>query len=445
MGNIKIKSTAYPWYVVFVLLLAYTVSFIDRQILTLLVGPIKRDLGISDTQMSLLIGLSFALFYTVMGMPIGRIVDSHKRTRIITIGIVVWSLMTAGCGLARYYWQLFIMRIGVGVGEAALSPAAFSIIADYFPRSRLGLANSIYNSGAYVGGAIAMMVGGLAVSSLDGMGTIKLPVMGEIFSWQLVFLVVGLPGFLVALLVKTVKEPPRSGHLAEHANGIPLSQVLSHLAPHKSTLFFLCIGFALSALVGYSLTAWIPTFLIRIHQVPVADVGLYVGLILVLGGIGGVVLGGLLSDWMVARGRSDARMRTGLLAMSLALVPVISFPLVEDLTLCLVLMAMAITMLTFPMACGPAGLQEIFPNQLRGQITAFYMLVVNLIGMACGPTLVALLTDYLFRDEMALGKSLAVCGGAAVAIAWLMFVLGMKPYRASVEYFGKTVGLNASV
>lgn len=441
MANFKGRQ-GYAWYVVIILFLAYTVSFVDRQILTLLVGPIKRDLGISDTQISLLIGLSFALFYTLMGLPIGRLVDSKNRTRIITVGILVWSVMTAGCGLAKHYWQLFLMRVGVGVGEAALSPAAFSIISDYFPARRLALANSIYNSGAYVGGAVAMIIGGMLVKKLDGIGTIALPVIGDIFSWQLIFIIVGLPGLLLVLLMKTVKEPERTGNIANRAEEVPLKELKAQIAPHKRTLPFLFLSFSMSAMVGYSITAWVPAFLIRVHHMPVDQVGLYFGSILILAGIGGVIAGGWYSDYLQAKGRADARMRTGLVAMGFSLLPVIFFPIVESPVVCLTLMGFAIMGLTFPMASGPTALQEIFPTQLRGQMSAVYMFVLNIVGMALGPTLVALMTDYVFMDELAVGKSLSVMCGSAVAIAIVLFGLGLKPYRQSVVHYQSVIAAN---
>src|ERR1700686_2042900 len=200
-------SLRYAWDVVFVLMLCYALSFIDRQILSLLVAPMKRDLHISDTRVGLLQGFSFALFYTLAGLPLGRIADTRNRRNLITVGILAWSALTAACSAAKNFWALFFTRMGVGAGEATLSPAAFSLIADYFPPGRLGVALSLYSMGIYVGSGLAFIVGGEVVQHLARQPVLTLPLLGTIASWRAAFLVVGLPGLLVALLVRTIREP----------------------------------------------------------------------------------------------------------------------------------------------------------------------------------------------------------------------------------------------
>jgi MFS family permease len=230
-------NQVYAWYVVGILVLAYTFSFIDRQILSLLVGPMKRDLGISDTQMSLLQGFAFAVFYCLAGLPIGRMVDSRKRVNIISIGVFVWSVMTALCGTAHAYWQLFLYRMGVGVGEAALSPAAYSMIADYFPPKRLGFALGVYGMGVYIGAGLALIIGAAVIGLVSSGGDIVVPLFGEVYAWQLTFFVVGLPGILIALWVWTVREPERRGYMrkeiaedgTETAVEVPVSEVFAYM------------------------------------------------------------------------------------------------------------------------------------------------------------------------------------------------------------------------
>ncbi len=205
-------SPGEAWYVVGVLTLAYVFSFIDRQILSLLVGPIQRDLAINDTWMSLLMGVSFAVFYTLFGIPLGRLADTKNRRNVIAVGIAFWSVMTAGCGLARQYWTLALMRMGVGIGEATLSPSAYSMIADYFRPERRSTAMSVYSMGIYIGSGLAFVLGGIVVKFAAQQESIELPWLGSIRSWQLVFLLVGLPGLPVALLTwLTVREPARRG------------------------------------------------------------------------------------------------------------------------------------------------------------------------------------------------------------------------------------------
>ncbi len=199
-------------------MLCYALSLIDRQILSLLVGPLKRDLHISDTRIGLLQGFSFALFYTLAGLPLGRVADTRNRRNLITVGIIAWSVLTAACSAARNYWALFFTRMGVGVGEATLSPAAFSLIADYFPPGRLGVALSVYSMGIYIGSGLALIVGGTVVEGLAHRPELTLPILGTVASWRATFLVVGLPGFLIALLARTIREPQRR-YLQRTADG----------------------------------------------------------------------------------------------------------------------------------------------------------------------------------------------------------------------------------
>lgn len=223
----------YAWYVVGVLMVAYVFSFIDRQILNLLVGPIRRDLGISDTGMSVLMGFSFAVFYTAFGLPLGRIADSRSRRGLIGFGMAFWSLMTAACGLAQRYWQLVLLRIGVGVGEASLSPAAYSLIMDYFPPARRSLAISVYSMAIYLGAGLALLLGGVVIQVTSVAPSVGVPLLGEIRSWQAVMLAVGLPGLLAALLLLTVREPLRRGNAG--AGAPPVRVVVAYFRANLRT------------------------------------------------------------------------------------------------------------------------------------------------------------------------------------------------------------------
>ena len=187
-------SLKYAWYVVIILMVCYTLSFIDRQILSLLVKPIQQDLGINDTEMGLLQGAAFGIFYTLLGLPMGWLADRISRRNLIAVGIFFWSLMTALCAVARSFGSLFFARMGVGVGEATLAPSAFSMISDYFPRERLGTALSVYSAGIFIGAGLALIVGGTVVSAVSNIPAITMPVLGTIASWRLTFLIVGLPG-----------------------------------------------------------------------------------------------------------------------------------------------------------------------------------------------------------------------------------------------------------
>ena len=295
----------YAWYVVAVLMVVYVFSFIDRQILSLLVGPIRRDLAISDTQMSLLMGFSFALFYTFFGLPLGRLADSRSRRGLIAAGVFTWSLMTAGCGLARQYWHFLVLRLGVGVGEAALSPSAYSMIADYFPPRKLATALSVYAIGIYIGSGLAFLLGGVVVGLVSEQGTWTVPIIGAIRPWQVVFLAVGLPGVLLTLLMGTVREPirarPAQGDARRATRAVPIREVWAHIRRNGRTFFCHNLGYSLLAFAGYGGAAWIPTFLQRTHGVSARDAGIWFGVIVMICGTLGIVCGGRIADWLLAR------------------------------------------------------------------------------------------------------------------------------------------------
>jgi MFS family permease len=279
----------YAWYVVAVLTLAYVFSFIDRQILSLLVGPIQRDLGISDKQLSLLMGASFAVFYTLFGIPLGRLADTRNRRSLIAAGIAFWSLMTAACGVTRTFWQLALARMGVGVGEATLSPSAYSLIADYFRPERRSTAMSVYSMGIYLGSGLSFILGGLVVKFASAQESLLLPFIGPIRSWQMVFLYVGLPGLAVAMLLFTIREPVRrglaglrGGQMAAHAS---MREVRNYLSDNRATFAFLNLGMALITLNAYGAVSWIPAMFARRHGWAPADAGLVFGLIVAFGGM----------------------------------------------------------------------------------------------------------------------------------------------------------------
>ena len=430
-------DTAYPssfraWTSVSILMLAYVLSFIDRQILNLLVGPIRRDLVISDTQMSLLMGLSFALFYTVCGIPLGRLADTRSRRGVIAVGILFWSAMTAACGMARLYWQFLLCRIGVGVGEAALSPAAYSLIADSFAPERRATAISVYSMGVYLGSGLAFLLGGLVITFASAQGDVTLPVLGEVRPWQLIFLLLGAFGVIFTFLMLAVHEPVRRGVGAGVA--VPLAEVGQYIRANRSTVLYHNLGFAGLAFAGYGGAAWIPTFFIRTYGWDAGQVGMVYGSIVGVFGCLGIVTGGRLADWMAKRGRSDANMRVGLYAAIAAVPCVLSFPLMGSGLWAAILTAPTVFFLSMPFGVAPAAIQEIMPSAMRGQASAIYLFVITLLGLGIGPTAVALVTDYVFADDMALRYSLLIVNSLAVLSSVILLGKGLQPYRNSLVH-----------
>lgn len=429
------RSLIYSWYVVFVLMLALMVAYIDRQILSLLVQPIKRDLGISDTQIGLLAGFAFALFYTILGLPIARLADRWNRQRIITVGILAWSIMTALCGLAKSYGMLFFARVGVGVGEAALSPSAYSIMADYFPPEKLARAIGVYVMGLYLGTGLAMLGGAAIVSITLNIPEVSLPLLGTLYTWQLAFLLAAIPGFVVLLLLMTVREPSRRIFRADGSSSVtearPVSwrEVFAYIGQQRRYFALLTIA---ASFVGTIITAylvWVPEFLRRTHGVPIVDAGLLFGVLLIAFGMPGTFAGGWFAGFLRRRNRKDAEMLAALVATA-AIFPLGLFvPLAPNATLAMLGLGPLIFCLSMPQGLGPAMVQLTTPNHMRAQVTAVFTLLAVLTGYTAGGALVAMITDYVFRDENTLNYSLAIVTGCFIPIAVLSFYLGLKPYE----------------
>lgn len=424
-------SSTRAWVTVAILMIAYVISFIDRQILNLLVGPIRRDLQISDTQMSYLLGLSFALFYTICGIPLGRLADSKSRKGIIAFGIVLWSLMTAGCGMARHYFTFLFFRMGVGVGEATLSPSAYSLIADSFEKEKRATAISVYSMGIYLGSGLALLLGGLIIRFASAQGDLVLPVLGEVRPWQLIFFILGPAGLVFSLAVLAIREPVRKGIGA--GIEVPIKQVAAYLRSNRATVLHHNVGFALMSFTAYGALAWVPSFFIRTYGWTAAHTGIVYGTITLIFGASGVVFGGRLADFLARRGYADATMRVGLVGAIVAVPFSIVYPLANTPEMAAALMSPAIFCLAMPFGVAPAAIQEIMPNSMRGQASALYLFTINLIGLGLGPTAVALVTDYVFHDDKSLRYSLLIVSIGAEAGAILLLSTGLKHYRGSLE------------
>lgn len=430
----------YAWYVVAVLTFVYVFSFIDRQILNLLVAPIRRDLRITDTQMSLLMGFSFAFFYTLCGIPLGWLADRFSRRTLIAIGFVFWSIMTAGCGLAQNFFQMLGMRVGVGVGEAALSPSAYSLISDYFPKERRATAISVYSMGIYIGSGLAFLLGGLVVGLASKQGMWELPIVGATRPWQVIFFIVGLPGVLLALLMYTVKEPVRRGlKMVAAADGtmkpaqVPITEIFRYTLLNWKTFVCHTIGFALLSFSSYGASAWIPTMYQRNFGWTAAKAGVVYGLVVMIFSTLGVALGGWVADKMAARGYRDATMRVGFI-VAVAWFPTgLLYPLVGDANLATLLLIPSAFLASAPFGVAPAAIQQIMPNEMRGQASAIYLFVINLIGLGIGPTAVAMTTDYVFHNDNMVNYSLAIVCTVAHIISGILLWVGMKHFRASLD------------
>ncbi len=431
-GTATTHATRYAWYVVVVLMGCYTLSFIDRQILSLLVAPMKADLGISDTRVGLLQGFAFALFYTFLGLPMGWLADRYSRRNIIAIGIVAWSAMTALCSTARGFWSLFAARIGVGVGEASLAPSAFSLIADYMPRHRLSTALSIYSMGLFIGIGFALIVGGAVVAAVTGRPQVDVPLIGTIASWRATFLVIGLPGVLFALWVLTLREPVRKDVLRDSDGAVSrltVQEVFVQVRLKWQSIVGFGLGMAFIASVNYSFSAWAPTFFQRVYGWGPGRAGFLLGVITVGAGCIGVYWGGKMTDRWQARGVREAGLRTAIVS---AIGCAIFYPLALKAGSpagTLTLLAPALFFSAAPTGASFAAMQLIVPNQIRGQIGALFVFVLNVVGLGLGPLVPGLLTDYVFKDEQRVGSSMFWTIGVASCLAAVIFAGTVRHYR----------------
>jgi MFS family permease len=432
MSGIRRLIQANAWYTVIVLMACYALSFIDRQILSLLITPIKRDLAISDTRIGILQGLAFTIFYTGVGLPLGRMVDRLHRVKLIAAAVGIWSFFTAMCAAAMSYGLLFLARMGVGMGEAGLSPASFSVISDRFPKEKLGMALGVFYMGAFIGSSLALFMGGTVVDLVNQIAPVYVPIAGLIAPWRFTFIVAAVPGLLFVFLVRSIGEPERK-NLLRDADGkiarLSLGEVFRQLSTRWQSLIGVSVAFAFQATCLYSFLSWAPQFFMRAHQWTAGEAGRALGLEVAPFGCLGMCFGGALSDAWLRKGMVDAPLHIALLSAigSGVLLP-ISF-LVGSPGLTLVLLGFGLLFLGMPMGCSAASIQLILPNQVRGQASALFLFILNLVGNTIGPLMPGLLNNYLFKNEQMLGQSLGLTIGVAACLELITILLIRPAYR----------------
>jgi MFS family permease len=431
-GEPRYPSRAQANYCLAILLIAYVLSFIDRQILSLLIGPIRADLAISDFQISLLQGAAFAIFYVSLGLPIGRLADRKSRTAIVASGIFIWSLMTAFCGLTRSFGMLLLARTGVGVGEATLSPAGYSLLSDSFPPARLALATTIFTAGITIGGGLGYIIGGSVVHLVSNGAPVALPLLGVLKPWQLAFIVVGAPGLLVSLMAASIKEPARiEAQTTGAETGEPSARdALSYLFRHWRTYAPTFGAVSLLSVLGYGTLNWYPPFLIRTYGMPVRDVGLSFGVVYLVFGTLGAVASGLVSERLRERGHRNVDPRIVMWVSVLLVIPAAIGPLMPTSTLALVWAAPTVALLNAFYGISMASLQIVTPNRMRGLMSALFLLMTNISGLAIGTSLIAFLTDFIFQNDQALRYSLAMAAAAVCPLAALVIWIGIRNAEA---------------
>ena len=431
-------ASGVAWRVTLLLTVAYMLSFVDRQVVNLLVDPIQADLQISDTQVSLLQGFAFIITYILFSIPLGRLADTHSRKFIVAGGVFFWSLATAACGLASSFKQLFVARAAVGMGEAALTPAAWSMMADYFPPERRSFPVSIFLMGPYLGAGLSMIAGGAVMGMMADMDTVAVPLLGEFRPWQVTFMLVGLLGVLVAALFLRVIEPARKV-AAPSASEPPVDpastarpdtrDVLAVLREKSAVYAALLVAIPLLMIVLYGLQAWVPSLLVRSFAMSVQDAGLIYGLVALFSGSAGVLSGPVIGRWLDARGVHDYPLRLGLWSCLGVCPALLVVAMASSVELALGAVIVASVLVTLPLALAASTLQTITPGNMRGLIAGMYVVMTSGVGMGLGPTLIALCTDFIVQDRTQVGWSLAIVGLSVAAIAAVLFLRGLAPYR----------------
>jgi len=420
------------WYALFVLMLCYTLSYVDRQILAFLVEPLKTEFAVVDTKIGLLQGIYFAIFYTFVGLPMGWLADRYNRRNIVAIGVIFWSIMTALSGAARSFVVLAFARMGVCVGEPTTNPCVFSIIPDLFPKERLSTAFSVYMMGIQLGSGLALIIGGVVVQAVMQMPPAEVPLLGTLSPWRLTFLAVGLPGFVVALLVFTFREPARRAVLRDasgKSTAVGLDVASREVGKRWQSVFGLAFIIASQALSNYTLLSWGPSFFGRVHQWPRDRIGLVLGLIVIGSGCAGLISGGRLADYWQRRNVVDGTIRVGLINFVGVGILLPTAMVLPDVNWTVALLVIAVYFIGLPIGCSYAALQYVFPNQVRGVASAVVLFVVNFAGLGLGSFLPGLLSEHVFKDPAKVGYSIAVTALFACVCGATIALLTMKPYR----------------
>jgi len=432
-------SAGRAWYAVFIFSLTLTINFLDRGIITLLVPSIKADLALSDFQMSLIIGFAFIFFYVFLGLPVARYADVGIRRTIIGVGIGLWSLATAFCGLATSFWQLFAARIGTGVGESCGGPATYSMLSDLFPPQKLPRAIAVMSFGFMAGTGLSLIIGGAVIHFLQTVPPVHLPLFGTLKSWQMTFLLVGLPGLVVSGLVFTLREPRRRGRLTTGGKpvSVPLPQVLRYLYDHRSVYGTMLLGLAFSTTLSIGTLSWGPAFYGRTYGWSMAQVGLITGFVILLVWPPGAMFGSWLAERWARQGRHDANLRVVVWVVLLLIPGQVAYPLMPRPEFAVAMTAVNGFVAAWLLGPQNAAIQVVTPNEMRGQFSALAIFIINVLGYGVGPTLIATLTDYVYGSEAdlryAMSTAAAILGPCAAFTLWR----GLKPYGAMVERASK--------
>ena len=418
---------------VVVMTLAQVFAFIDRQIPAMLVEPIKQDFNLNDSQIALLGGAAFSIFYAIMALPIGYAVDRYKRINVLGTGIFVWSLMTTLAGLANSFGRLFGARIGVAVGEAVMAPVSVSLVSDYFPQNKQGKPMGIITAGVYIGIGATLIGGGYLIDYLTDIGGITIPGIGYFKPWQATFLVVGIPGILISIAAFMLHEPRRLGLAQTPEKDSKSINIFSHLIKNKSTLIPMFAGLIFMALIFYSFTFWAPSMMVRTHGLSLTEVGFSLGIITIISSILGTISSGAVVDYLRSRGRTDAPIRTAMFACIFAMPAICLAPLVENVVAAWILIGIYLFFISSFAPIGLLAVSGVSSNEVKGQMAAVHAFLMMAFGLSLGPQITAFFTDFILQDESKLGLAVSLTGGLVLPIAAVCFWMSLKRYRKAYD------------
>jgi MFS family permease len=429
------KSLAYAWGVALCLSFGYALSFLDRELLSLVINPVKESFELTDFQVSLLLGPAFAIFYTVMGIPLGWAADRFNRTRLIAAGVALWSTMTAFCGLSANFLQLFIARIGVGVGEAVLTPSAVSLLSDYFPKNKLPFAMSVYSIGMFIGAGMAGIGGGIVLAMLKGV-TLNVPFFGILEYWQIGFLLAAAPGLILAVTIFSLREPKRKEMAVDESGAeqkASFAMALSYMWERKKLFLTLFIGGAMVAIIQYQ-SLWYPELFMRKWDWSTAQAGPATGIPTIIGGITGLLAGGYYMSYQAKKGAHDVALKLAFFSAVGIGIPAVIMPLMSDVAISIVGVTMVKFFVAMPLIAGTTAIRMSVPNQMRGQFTAMYFVFIGLIGANLGPVLPGFINTFIFGEANdMLGISLSISAALTIPFSTILLWISWGEFKKHVK------------
>jgi MFS family permease len=421
---------SFAWFIVAVLVCASLISYVDRQIIAIVVGPMKADLGATDSQIGWLYGI-FAVFYAIAGIPLAMLADRRNRMRLISAGVFLWSIATALCGIARTFWQVLFARIGVGVGEAVLTPAANSLIADCFPRERIPFAVSVYQAGSTIGSGIAFVAGGTILGLVQGGGGLELPWIGELAPWQQVFLWCALPGLVISPLFLLLREPMRRG-LGGTGPGASRAEVKAFYRENRATILYHHLGFLFLSLMGFAFVFWTVSFFSRVHGVEPARAAVIFGWIFLIMASLGSIWTPLLAARIARSGKRDANIVAAMVGGGCAMIAISLVQTMPTAFWAFVMYVPAMFFNSSPFGLAYGSLPVIAPPRMRAVVTSVFMCVVNL-GMLLGPPIAGFFNERVFPQQEGVRWSMLTMVPVFGIIGLTLLQIGRRHYARSLD------------